>query len=84
MKFQRVENLRIDHDITIKEISSKLGLNRDVYARYEKGVRQFPVDIIIKLAGYFDVSIDYLLGVSDVSEHFKGQREIRWEDSKKA
>ena len=49
MKFQRIEDLRIDNDITIKEISNILELHRDVYARYEKGIRQFPVDIIIVL-----------------------------------
>lgn len=74
MKFQRIENLRIDNDITIKEISEYLQLNRDVYARYEKGKRQFPADLIIKLAEYYDCSTDYLLGISDDPEHFKGNR----------
>lgn len=65
MKFQRIEDLRIDNDISIKEISEYLGLNRDVYARYEKGKRQFPVDIIIKLAEYYNCTTDFLLGLSD-------------------
>lgn len=37
MKFQRIQDLRIDNDLTIKEISAMLGLHRDVYSRYEKG-----------------------------------------------
>ncbi|MGN0415399.1 MAG: helix-turn-helix domain-containing protein [Agathobacter sp.] len=65
MKFQRIQDLRIDHDLTIKELSSALGLHRDVYARYEKGLRDFPIDILIKLADYYDCSIDYLIGRSD-------------------
>lgn len=62
MKYPRIQNLRIDRDITIKQIAIDLGLHRDVYARYEKGVREFPLDIIIKLADYYDCSIDYLVG----------------------
>lgn len=65
MKFQRIQDLRIDNDITIKDISSYLGLHRDVYSRYEKGVREFPIDIIIKLANYYECSVDYLLGRTD-------------------
>lgn len=62
MQFQRIKDLRQDNDITIKEISEILGLHRDVYARYEKGIRDFPIDILIQLADYYDCSIDYLVG----------------------
>ena len=65
MKFQRIQDLRIDHDLTIKELSSILGLHRDVYARYEKGIRDFPIDILMKLADYYNCSIDYLVGRND-------------------
>ena len=50
MKFQRIQDLRNDNDISIKKISVDLGLHRDVYSRYEKGVRDFPIDILIKIA----------------------------------
>lgn len=62
MKFQRIQNLRIDNDLTIKAIAEVLELHRDVYARYEKGLRDFPIDILIKLADYYNCSIDYLVG----------------------
>ncbi len=65
MKFQRIQDLRIDRDLTIKEVSSHLGLHRDVYARYEKGIRDFPIDILIKLADYYSCSLDYLVGRTD-------------------
>ncbi len=65
LKFQRIQDMRIDHDITIKELSSFLNLHRDVYSRYERGVRDFPIDILIKLADYYNCSIDYLVGRSD-------------------
>lgn len=65
MNFQRIHDIRVDNDITIKELSSALGLHRDVYSRYERGVRDFPIDILIKLADFYDCSIDYLVGRSD-------------------
>ena len=65
MKFQRIQDLRIDNDITIKDISLYLELHRDVYSRYEKGIRDFPIDILIKLANYYDCSVDYLVNRMD-------------------
>ena len=65
MKFQRIQDLRIDNDLTIKEISAMLDLHRDVYSRYEKGIRDFPIDILIKLADIYHCSIDYLVGRVD-------------------
>lgn len=68
LKFQRIQDLRIDNDITIKDMSAYLKLHRDVYARYEKGIREFPIDILIKLADYYNCSVDYLLGRTDKKE----------------
>ena len=63
MKYQRIEDMRIDQDLTIKEISALLECNRDVYSRYEKGIRDIPIDYVIQLARFYDCSVDYLLGV---------------------
>lgn len=68
MKFQRIEDLRIDNDISIKEISIELGLHRDVYARYEKGIRTFPIDVLCRLADYYGCSVDYLVSRIDRKE----------------
>ena len=65
MHFQRLEDLRVDHDKSQIEIAEYLNLNRNVYWRYEKGVREIPVWAVIKLAAYYRVSTDYLLGLSD-------------------
>lgn len=65
MKYQRLEDMRIDSDLTIKEISAVLECHRDVYSRYEKGIREIPVDFLIRLAKYYDCSTDYLLGISN-------------------
>ena len=62
MHFQRLEDLRVDHDKSQIEIAEYLNMNRNVYWRYEKGVREIPAWAIIKLADYYQVSTDYLLG----------------------
>lgn len=64
MKYQRLEDLRTDHDLTIRQVADYLGCNRDVYTRYEKGVRQLPISIAIRLAELYQVSLDYLVGIS--------------------
>lgn len=47
------------------QVADYLGCNRDVYTRYEKGVRQLPISIAIRLAELYQVSLDYLVGISD-------------------
>ena len=64
MKYQRLEDLRTDRDLTIRQVADYLGCNRDVYTRYEKGVR-LPISIAIRLAELYQVSLDYLVGISD-------------------
>ena len=70
MFFQRLEDLRIDHDKSQIEIAAYLNLNRNVYWRYEKGVREIPAWAVIKLADYYPVSTDYLLGRTDRPEPY--------------
>ena len=62
MLFQRLEDLRVDHDLTQQDVANILGCKREVYRRYEKGTRTVPVDFLIKLADYYNVSIDYIVG----------------------
>lgn len=65
MYFQRLEDLRVDHDKTQIEIAEYLNMGRNVYWRYEKGIREIPTWAVIKLADFYDVSTDYLLGRTD-------------------
>lgn len=62
---KRVYDLREDHDLTQKAIAEYLSIHPNVYRRYEKGVREFPLEIVVKLADYYQVSTDYLLGRTD-------------------
>lgn len=70
MQFQRFEDLRVDHDKTQAEIAEYLGCQREVYRRYEKGTRQMLIDFLIKLALFYDVSTDFLLGLTDVKKPY--------------
>ena len=65
MQFQRLEDLRIDSDRTQADIADFLGCQREVYCRYEKGTRQIPVDMLIELSKLYNVSIDYLVGLTN-------------------
>ena len=65
MYFQRLEDLRIDADKTQEEIAAVLDCQREVYRRYEKGIHEIPVWAVIKLAEYYQVSTDYILGLTD-------------------
>lgn len=60
----RLKDLREDMDIKQREIADYLHIKQNTYSRYENGQRQLPVDILIKLAKYYNVSTDYILGLS--------------------
>ncbi len=63
--YKRVRDLREDHDKTQKEIAALLNMQPTVYQRYERGERELPLWAAIKLADYYAVSLDYLVGRSD-------------------
>ena len=65
MEIKRMRDLREDHDKTQQEIAELLNMHRSVYRRYESGEREIPVWAVIKLADYYRVSTDYLLGLKD-------------------
>ena len=65
MEIKRMRDLREDHDKTQQEIAELLNMHRSVYRRYESGERKTPSWVIVKLAQYYRVSTDYLLGLKD-------------------
>ena len=65
MHFTRIEDLRIDHDLTQQQVADILHCKREVYRRYEKGLREIPISYAIILAKHYHVSLDYLCGLSD-------------------
>ena len=63
--FRRIRDLREDHDMTQKTVASKLSCSQQVYSNYELGQRDIPTDILIKLSRLYDVSVDYILEISN-------------------
>ncbi|MEE1223645.1 MAG: helix-turn-helix transcriptional regulator [Clostridia bacterium] len=60
----RLKELREDNDLKQKELAEYLHIKQNTYSQYENGQRQLPIDILIKLAKYYSVSTDYILGLS--------------------
>ncbi len=61
MEYKRIRNLREDNDLKQKEIAFYLKITQQQYSLYEKGIRDIPIDLLIKLADYYNVSIDYIV-----------------------
>ena len=70
MRFQRIEDLRVDADKSQKDIAQVLQCHREVYRRYEKGVYEIPVWALMALAEYYHTSMDYLTGLTDEKEPY--------------
>ncbi len=60
----RIRDLREDNDLTQRQIAEYLMCDQSLYSKYERGEREIPLNLAIKLADYYDVSIDYLVGRS--------------------
>lgn len=65
MHWPRLEFLREDNDLTQQQVADILHCQREVYRRYEKGIRELPLSYAIILAQHYHVSIDYLVGLTD-------------------
>lgn len=63
--YQRIRDLREDHDLTQKAVASILHCSQQVYSNYELGQRDIPTAILIALAKFYNTTTDYILGLSD-------------------
>ena len=70
MFFRRLRDLREDADKTQADIASYLGIQQTVYSRYARGFQTIPLEHLIKLADYYQVSLDYITERTD-SIHIK-------------
>lgn len=64
MVFENIRNLREDNDKVQIELAEYLNVKQTTYSKYELGKINVPVEVLIKLADYYDVTIDYLVGRS--------------------
>ena len=65
MQYIRIRNLREDKDLTQKEMAHILRCSQQVYSNYELGQRDIPTEILIALSKFHNVSVDYILNLTD-------------------
>ena len=70
MYFQRIKDLRKEHNLTQQNLADLLHCQREVYRRYERGIRDIPTSYALILARYYNVSVDFLLGETDKRERY--------------
>ena len=66
MYFKRLKDLREDHDYLQKDVAKLLGISQQYYSQYELGKYTMPIELLIKLAQEYKVSLDYLVGLSNI------------------
>ena len=69
--YPRIRDLREDKDLTQKEIGEILGMSQTGYSKYETGENDIPSSVLIKLARFYNTSIDYLLGETDNPKRYE-------------
>lgn len=69
--YKRLRDLREERGLTQACLSAKLGMSQTGYSKYETGENDIPTNILIKLARFYDTSIDYILEETDVKERYK-------------
>ena len=70
----RLKDLREDADIKQKYLADYLHIKQNTYSQYENGQRQLPIDVLIALAKFYDVSTDYILGLTNIKKHYRDRR----------
>ncbi|BFK86447.1 helix-turn-helix transcriptional regulator [Pseudoflavonifractor sp. DSM 107456] len=64
----RLRDLREDADLNQTQVAKFLGMSQTGYSKYETGENDIPTQVLIKLAGFYKTSIDYILGITDRRE----------------
>jgi transcriptional regulator with XRE-family HTH domain len=66
--YPRLRDLREDHDLSQQQVAEYLGMKQPQYNRYERGLRDIPTDVLIRLAKLYQTSTDYILGLTNRSK----------------
>ena len=68
--YPRIRDLREDAELTQTDVAKKLNCKQQTYSNYELGVNDIPTDVLIRLAQIHNASIDYMLGLTEVTEPY--------------
>lgn len=71
MIYKRIRDLREDNDLNQTSVAKILGMSQTGYSKYETGENDIPTAILIKLARFYNTSVDYLLGETDCKDRYK-------------
>ena len=71
--YKRIKDLREDNDLRQAEIAEKVGLYTTQYQRYERGEVNIPIDFFVDLAKFYNVSLDYLAGLTNTPKTLDGK-----------
>lgn len=74
MYYPRLKDLREDNDLMQKEVAAILGIDQRVYSNYETGKREIPTRFLIKLADFYNTSVDYILGRTNIIILYKNNK----------
>ncbi|WP_325225318.1 helix-turn-helix transcriptional regulator [uncultured Oscillibacter sp.] len=74
LKYGRIRDLRNDRGLTQKQVAKLLNVSQNTYSQYEIGISRFPLDAVVRLAEYYNVSIDYLVGLTDETAPYPRKR----------
>ena len=69
--YKRIRDLREDRDLNQTTVAKMFGMSQTGYSKYETGENDIPTSILIKLAQFYDTSVDYLLGLTDNPEKYE-------------
>lgn len=67
----RIRDLREDRDLTQKQIADMLMCDQSLYSKYERGEREIPLVLVLKLADFYNTSVDYIVGRTDDPKRHK-------------
>lgn len=70
MNRNRLKDLREDHDYTQQQIAQEIGITQRKYSYIETGIQQLTAEVLVPLARFYDVSVDYLLGETDCPKRY--------------
>ena len=68
--YKRLRDLREDKDMSQTTLAQTIGMSQTGYSKYETGENDVPTSVLIKLADYYNTSVDYILGLTDVKEPY--------------
>jgi len=68
--YKRIRDLREDSDLSQTKVAEILGMSQTGYSKYETGENDIPTAVLIKLARFYETSVDYLLGETEIRERY--------------